>query len=138
MKEEVKRNCLVCFHTYMKEEVPIKDMKRYCLTCGNEYKTHKEDPSLFCSLECSNNFNPTVKEKAVNQRFDEWEVQSYFNTGGVSCPFCGTNNIRPGSFEQHWNRITSIIAFPYSCNECEKRWQVVYRGIGLIMGHTDL
>jgi hypothetical protein len=81
--------------------------------CPANDKTFTDGGGIMCQ-ECQNKKD----EHGLSYR----AKQDYIETGGNSCPFCGSEDIEGGFINTDscysWQKV--------KCNECEKRWKDIY------------
>ncbi|NTW34545.1 MAG: DUF1178 family protein [Syntrophobacteraceae bacterium] len=51
------------------------------------------------------------------------DFKKYLETGGVSCPFCGSHNIEGQSFDIDEDGVTQEVG----CNDCCREWIDSYK-----------
>ena len=76
-----------------------------CFDCGSEYSLFSLKPLAEC------------KEYKETKR-----MKNYVEGGGVSCPFCGTQNIEGQNLEFDASCIWQKVI----CGDCGKRWTDTY------------
>lgn len=68
-----------------------------------------------------------INEGRFLSRLRQMADQKYIKTGGIFCPFCGSDQIEGGNID-----IEGMIAYqPIKCNDCGEYWQDYYSLKGL-------
>jgi len=60
-------------------------------------------------------------------KLSEEAIQSYVETGGMDCPYCGSNDLECGRMDIYSHGASQ----PCSCNQCGKEWTDDYSLTGI-------